>query len=129
MNDNLMNDNDYNPPDIHGVHQYRFKWKNITSQPPKNIKNIIMKLLQKTPKYYYEIFNENTRKTELQEIHNLNTLDEINKISNNFKVIGAKGRNIIIGEINLKELSSTKGAILILSSLTDWKKYLELKGS
>lgn len=122
----MTNEDDYNPPDVHGVHQQRFKWKNIISEPPKNIRNIIMKMVQKTLKYYFEVFNETTNKIELHEILNLNIIDQLTRLSNNFKVIGARGRNIIIGEINLKEPDS-KGPILILSSLSDWKKYLELK--
>ncbi len=117
-----MNDN---PKDIRGVYTYRFKWKAMINAPPDKIRSIILKIDQETDtnKYYFELIQENVKNITLSEILNVKMLSKIEQESKNFKVIGAKGRNIIIGEINLNEFEINIGNLLILSSLTDWRKF------
>ena len=59
----------------------------------------------------------------LKEIYNIKILEKLNHYSKMFKVIGAKGRNIIIGDIELGEFGIQK-KLLILSSLSDWRVYI-----
>ena len=45
-----------NPPDERGVHKFRFKWREMITKPPENVKQLVMKWSRddNTPKYYYE---------------------------------------------------------------------------
>jgi hypothetical protein len=80
---------------------------------------------EKAPKYYYEKAYEGYEEaaTGLDEIVNIKILEKITKNESTYKVIGARGRNIIIGEINLTEFGILKEKLLILSSLADWREF------
>ncbi len=118
--------NNENPPDERGVHKFRFKWRQVMS-PPENVKQLVMKwsIEEKAPKYYYEKAYEGYEEaaTGLDEIVNIKILEKITKNESTYKVIGARGRNIIIGEINLTEFGIPKEKLLILSSLADWREF------
>ena len=119
-----MSENE-NPPDERGVHKFRFKWRELITQPPKNVKHLVMKwdLEENTAKFYFEKQYEGYEEAavSLDEIVNIKILEKISKIQSEFKVIGARGRNIIIGEISLTEFGIPGEKILILSSLADWR--------
>lgn len=119
--------NNENPPDERGVHKYRFRWREMITHPPENVKQLVMKwsLEEKAPKYYYEKAYEGYEEaaTGLDEIVNIKILEKITKNESTYKVIGARGRNIIIGEINLTEFGILKEKLLILSSLADWREF------
>ena len=112
----------FNPPDMRGIHKYRFNWKSMVTAPPKKIKNIILKMENYIPKYYYEIALEDNVSSSLKEIINANLLSTIKKESKNFKVIGAKGRRIIMGEIKFEEIDDNR-PLLILADLNDWRSF------
>ena len=121
-----MSENE-NPPDERGVHKFRFQWREMITQPPKNVKQLVMKWSkeEKSPKYYFEKAYEGYEEaaTGLDEIVNIKILEKIAKTESSYKVIGARGRNIIIGEINLAEFGIPKEKLLILSSLADWREF------
>lgn len=120
-------DDNYNSPDARGVHKYRFIWKSIVNAPTEDIKNIWLKMDHGFPEFYFEIHIKEGNVFALNEIINVKILRKIEDLSKNFKVIGAKSRNIIIGEINLKEFGIPNSKILILSSLSDWRSYMKYK--
>ena len=119
-----MSNND-NPPDERGIHKFRFKWRELITQPPKNVKHLVMKWNQKenSAKFYFEKQYEGYEEAavSLDEIVNIKILEKISKNQKDFKVIGARGRNIIIGEISLSEFGIPGEKLLILSSLADWR--------
>ena len=119
-----MSDNE-NPPDERGIHKFRFKWRELITQPPKNVKHLVMKWdrEENTAKFYFEKQYEGFEEAavSLDEIVNIKILEKITKIQSEFKVIGARGRNIIIGEISLTEFGIPGNKLLILSSLADWR--------
>jgi hypothetical protein len=121
-----MSENE-NPPDERGVHKFRFRWREMITQPPENVKQLVMKwsIEEKSPKYYFEKDYEGYEEaaTGLDEIVNIKILEKIAKTESSYKVIGARGRNIIIGEINLTEFGIPKEKLLILSSLADWREF------
>jgi len=121
-----MSEND-NPPDERGVHKFRFKWREMITKPPENVKQLVMKWSREenAPKYYFEKSYEGYEEAAsgLDEIVNIKILEKIAKTESSYKVIGARGRNIIIGEINLTEFGIPKEKLLILSSLADWREF------
>ena len=118
---------DENPPDERGVHKFRYKWREIISKPPENVKQLVMKwsIEEKGPKYYFEKQYEGYEDAavSLDEIVNIKILEKISKTESSYKVIGARGRNIIIGEISLTEFGIPDKKLLILSSLADWREF------
>jgi hypothetical protein len=118
---------DENPPDERGVHKFRYKWKEMISKPPENVKQLVMKWSneENAPKYYFEKQYEGYEDAavSLDEIVNIKILEKISKTESSYKVIGARGRNIIIGEINLTEFGIPNEKLLILSSLADWREF------
>ncbi|MHA1111344.1 MAG: hypothetical protein ACTSRE_09595 [Promethearchaeota archaeon] len=121
-----MSENE-NPPDERGVYKFRFRWREMITQPPKNVKQLVMKWSreEKSPRYYFEKAYEGYEEaaTGLDEIVNIKILEKIAKTESSYKVIGARGRNIIIGEINLSEFGIPREKLLILSSLVDWREF------
>ncbi len=119
-----MSENE-NPPDEREIHKFRFKWRELITQPPKNVKQLVMKWNKKenSAKFYFEkeYVGYEEAATGLDEIVNIKILEKITKTQSKFKVIGARGRNIIIGEISLKEFGIPRDKLLILSSLADWR--------
>ena len=116
-----------NLPDERGVHKFRFRWKRMITKPPENVKQLVMKWSKEenVPKYYFEKQFEGFEDAavSLDEIVNIKILEKISKTQPNFKVIGARGRNIIIGEISLTEFGIPNEKLLILSSLADWREF------
>lgn len=121
-----MNENE-NPPDERGVHKFRFRWRNLISKPPENVKQLVMKWdpEENVAKYYFEKQYEGYEDAavSLDEIVNIKILEKIMHNESTYKVIGARGRNIIIGEISLTEFGIPHEKLLILSSLADWREF------
>ncbi len=123
-----MSENE-NPPDERGVHKYRFRWRDLITKPPENIKQLVMKWDQeeRKAKYYFEKQYDEKQYDfaveSLDEIVNVKILEKITQNESNYKVIGARGRNIIIGEINLTVFGIPNEKLLILSSLADWREF------
>ena len=115
----------HNQTNFDRVHAFRFKWKNLMVDSPKNVRNILLKINKNMVNFFFTIFEQNENILTLKEIVNINILNKIKNLSNNFKVIGAKGRSVIIGQIDLKEFE-IPDKLLILSSLSDWRSYLKL---
>jgi len=123
----LENFNKINEPDEYGIHKYRFKWRNLIEHQKLNFDYILMKY-EREFKFFYIIKSAESDQTEFKQIEilNVNILSELVKKSKEFKVIGAKGRYIIVGTINLKSLGYPDKEILIFSDLKDWKNFLNL---
>ena len=119
----MDNADSLNKPDIRGVHAFRFNWKRTIDLPLANIKNIWLKIDNNMPKYYFEILVEEQNVLALNEIFHIKILKIVKDRSKTFKIIGAKGRHVIIGEINLSEFGLKKK--LILSTLSDWRYFLK----
>ena len=119
----MDNADSLNKPDIRGVHTFRFNWKRSIDLPFANIKNIWLKIENNVPKYYFEIFVEGQNVLALNEIFHIKILKIVKDRSKTFKIIGAKGRHIIIGEIDLSVFGLKKK--LILSTLSDWRYFLK----
>ncbi|MHA1341524.1 MAG: hypothetical protein ACTSRZ_10455 [Promethearchaeota archaeon] len=132
-----------NQPDEFGVYKYRFKWRNILEYQNLNIDAILMQYKDK-PKFYYilksKIKDENKNQKSsmtststankdlgpnIREIFNANIHEELISMANSFRVIGARGRHIIIGKINLKKYGFPDNEYLILVSLKDWKRFFK----
>lgn len=124
--DNQDKFSELNKPDIRGVHKYRFKWKNLVNKPPENIHQIWLKMENKRPKFYFEVTTEEKDVTAHREILNVKILSYLEGLGKKFKVMGARGRNIIIGAVSLKQFGVRKDELLILSSLKDWRQYNRL---
>ncbi|MHA1820208.1 MAG: hypothetical protein ACTSU2_07480 [Promethearchaeota archaeon] len=121
-NQNNGAEDDGNPADIRGIHKYRFKWKNIVSIP-KEIKFIYMTYNEEPEFFIREKIDELDKNVDaMRNILNKNILNKLIKESSKFKVIGARGRNVIVGEVSLKEFG-IKNNVLILCSLSDWRKF------
>ncbi len=124
---------DENLPDERGVHKFRFRWKEMITKPPENVKQLVMKWSKEDneAKYYFEKEYEGYEDAavSLYEIVNIKILEKISKTEPNYKVIGSRGRNIIIGEISLKEFGIPKEKLLILSSLADWREFSRTIGT
>ena len=121
-----MDDTDsLNKPDIRGVHPFRFKWKTTIDIPLTDIKNIWLKIENNIPKYYFEIFVEGQDVLALNEIFHIKILKILKDRSKSFKIIGAKGRHVLVGEIDLSEFGLNKK--LVLSTLSDWRYFLKTK--
>ncbi|MHA1730230.1 MAG: hypothetical protein ACTSWY_16085 [Promethearchaeota archaeon] len=120
-----MNNYQNNPPDIHGIHNFRFKWKKMEEEGI--IKSIFLKIEGNFPKYFFETYKDedNKDKFHLNEIINVKILKKIGIYSRQFKVIGAKGRNVIIGNIQLKEFGISD-KLIIQTSLPNWRTYLDI---
>ncbi|MBN2157503.1 MAG: hypothetical protein JW776_15765 [Candidatus Lokiarchaeota archaeon] len=113
-----------NPSDKRGVHRFRFKWRELITKPPENVKQLVMKWEDNTAKYYFEKEYEGYEgAVSLDEIVNIKILEKISQTESSFKVIGARGRNIIIGDISLTEFGIPGEKLLILSSLADWRDF------
>ena len=121
-----MNNNE-NPPDERGIHAFRFRWREMITKPPDNVKQLVMKWSrdEKVAKYYFEKEYEGYKDAvvSLDEIVNIKILEKISKTESSYKVIGARGRNIIIGEIDLRKFGIPLEKLLILSSLADWREF------
>ena len=121
-----MNEDD-NTPDERGVHKFRFKWRQMITKPPENVKQLVMKWIKEenVARYYFEKHYEGYEDAavSLDEIVNIKILEKILKTEPSYKVIGARGRNIIIGEISLAEFGIPREKLLILSSLADWREF------
>ncbi|MBD3354049.1 MAG: hypothetical protein GF364_21385 [Candidatus Lokiarchaeota archaeon] len=118
------NRNNYNEPDLHGIHQYRFKWNKKIIRDTENVVNIVLRMMRNEPQFYFNIKKDNNIYEE-KEILNSKFLHKLEQMGNKFKVIGAKGRNVIVGEVNLKEFDHQNKKVLILSSLIDWRRFAE----
>jgi hypothetical protein len=120
-------DKNENPPDERGVHTFRFRWRKMITKPPENVKQLVMKWSREenAAKYYFEKQYEGYEDAavSLDEIVNVKILEKISKTESTYKVIGARGRNIIIGEIDLREFGIPHEKLLILSSLADWREF------
>ena len=121
-----MSENE-NPPDVRGVHKFRFRWREMITKPPENVRQLVMKWSrdENEATYYYEKQYQGYEDAavSLDEIVNIKILEKILKTEPSYKVIGARGRNIIIGEISLAEFGIPKKKLLILSSLADWREF------
>jgi len=113
---------DVNLPDKRGIHPFRFKWKKAIDLKSQKIKQVWLKMDSNYPRFFFELNVDDDNVMVLNEIININIIKKIEKLSKKFKVIGAKGRNIIIGEIKLAEFE-IPGKLLILTSLLDWRMF------
>lgn len=121
----MDNTDSLNKPDTRGVHNFRFKWRSTIDLPLANIKSIWLKIEDSIPKYYFEIIVKDQDVLALNEIFHIKILKTIKDSSKSFKIIGAKGRHVIIGEIDLSEFKLKKK--LVLSTLSDWRYFLKTK--
>ena len=94
-----MSENE-NPPDERGVHKFRFKWRELITQPPKNVKHLVMKwdLEENTAKFYFEKQYEGYEEAavSLDEIVNIKILEKISKIQSEYSLTVMESSALIV---------------------------------
>ena len=117
----------------------RFKWKPAPWMNPQNVRSIWIYSSGGNLEFEFEVdpsidlnqqahamHSKNKHKPNFVEITEPSILRIIEENLENLDVCGARGRGIIVGEIEIP-FGTQKKSLVVMSTLQDWKDYIEDK--
>jgi hypothetical protein len=93
----------------------RFAWKKNAIFPWTKASVIVLGFLKDEPMFFYDQVNPHNRVSDPE------ILREIGKQAAHFGVLGGRGRDLIIGEI--QDPANPQRKILVVSTMANWKRF------